>query len=191
MGGALSFAAAVLSQNISAAAPFYGIPNNTVADLLQIRIPVQSHFGELDTSVGFSSPADYNALNESLANAGVPHEMYTYNAGHAFTNVNNQNYNPEATKLALSRVYEFMRLHLTEGEKVTFPSENVLGDGQGVLIGDPKTTPRGLIVIHEIWGLNEQIQEQGAQIAKEGGFTVLVPDMYRGKVKLLISCILE
>jgi len=112
MGGALSFAAAVLSQNISAAAPFYGIPNKTVADLLQIRIPVQSHFGELDTSVGFSSPADYNALNESFVNAGVPHEMYTYNAGHAFTNVNNQNYNPEATKLAFSRVYELMREHL-------------------------------------------------------------------------------
>jgi|SRR6218665_630342 len=72
----------------------------------------------------------------------------------------------------------------TVGKKVTFPSKNELGDGQGVLIGDPKTTPRGLIVIHEVWGMNEQIQEQGAQIAKEGGFTVLVPDMYR-KVNLI------
>jgi len=112
MGGALSFAAAVLSQNISAAAPFYGIPNKTVADLLQIRIPVQSHFGELDTAVGFSSPAEYNALNETLAKAGVPHKMYTYHAGHGFTNVNSQRYSSEATKLALSRVYEFMQKHL-------------------------------------------------------------------------------
>ena len=77
------------------------------------------------------------------------------------------------------------------GKKVTFASKNALGDGHGVLIGDPKTTPRGLIVIHEWWGMNEQIQEEGAHISKEGGFTVLVPDMYRGKVKLIsfLPCI--
>ena len=81
----------------------------------------------------------------------------------------------------------------TVGKKVTFASKNALGDGQGVLIGDPKTTPRGLIVIHEVWGMNDQIQEQGAQIAREGGFTVLVPDMYRGKVlfNLLSPSILQ
>ena len=72
------------------------------------------------------------------------------------------------------------------GKKVTFESTNALGDGHGVLIGDPKTTPRGLIVIHEWWGMNEQIQEEGAQIAREGGFTVLVSDMYRGKVRLIL-----
>jgi len=112
MGGALSFAAAVRCPEISAAAPFYGIPKPTLADLLQIRIPVQSHFGELDTAVGFSSPADYNALKEKLEKAGVAHEMHTYHAGHGFTNVNNPNHSAEATKLALSRVYEFMQKHL-------------------------------------------------------------------------------
>lgn len=71
------------------------------------------------------------------------------------------------------------------GKRVTFQSKNALGDGHGVVIGDPQAAPRGLIVIHEWWGMNEQIQEEGAQIAKEGGFTVLVPDMYRGKVKLI------
>ena len=70
-------------------------------------------------------------------------------------------------------------------KKVTFASKNALGDGHGVLIGDPKTTPRGLIVIHEWWGMNEQIQEEGAQIAREGGFSVLVLDMYRGKVNII------
>src|SRR6218665_3793785 len=112
MGGALSFAAAVRCPEISAAAPFYGIPKPELADLLQIHIPVQSHFGELDEVVGFSSPADYSALKEKLTKAGVPHEMHTYNAGHGFTSVINQNYSSEATKLALSRVYEFMHKHL-------------------------------------------------------------------------------
>lgn len=112
MGGALSFAAAARCPEISGAAPFYGIPNPSLADLTQIRIPVQSHFGELDDVAGFSSPADYNALKEKLAKAGVQHEMYTYPAGHGFTNVNNPNHSSEATRLAFSRVYEFMQKHL-------------------------------------------------------------------------------
>ena len=116
MGGAISFAAAVRSPEISAAAPFYGIPKSSIANLLEIRIPVQSHFGELDTAVGFSSPADYNALNETLAKPGVAHEMHTYHAGHGFTNGNNQQYSSEATKLALSRVYEFMQKHLWDAK---------------------------------------------------------------------------
>ena len=42
-------------------------------------------------------------------------------------------------------------------QKVTFPSDNVSGDGQGVMIGDPQSHPKGLIVLHEWWGLNEQV----------------------------------
>lgn len=114
MGGALSFAAAVRCPEISAAAPFYGIPRpNLPADLTKIQIPVQSHFGEKDEAVGFSSPADYNALKEKLSAAGVQHEMFTYPAGHGFTNVNNPNYSADATRLALSRVYDFMRRNLS------------------------------------------------------------------------------
>lgn len=39
----------------------------------------------------------------------------------------------------------------------------------------------GLIVVHEWWGLNENIRAMGARFAQEG-FTVLVPDLYGGKV---------
>lgn len=69
-------------------------------------------------------------------------------------------------------------------KKVKFPSANALGDGEGVLIGDPSVYPRGLIVIHEWWGLTQQIQDEGAQIAHDGGLTVLVLDVYRGKVAI-------
>ncbi|MBX7192985.1 MAG: dienelactone hydrolase family protein [Sandaracinaceae bacterium] len=39
----------------------------------------------------------------------------------------------------------------------------------------------GLIVVHEWWGLNDGIQALGARLAAEG-FTVLVPDLYAGRV---------
>ena len=117
MGGALSLAAAVLCPSISAAAPFYGIPKPDTAgltelDVTKIKAPVQGHFAELDEAVGFSSPTEYNALKDKMAAAGAPFEMFTYHAGHGFTNPNNKNYDKEATKLALGRVYEFMAKNL-------------------------------------------------------------------------------
>ncbi|KAK2154087.1 hypothetical protein LSH36_277g03042 [Paralvinella palmiformis] len=69
-----------------------------------------------------------------------------------------------------------------QGSYVTFPSANKAGPGCGMLFGDPKICPLGLIVIHEWWGMNDQIKTEGAMMAKDGNFTVLVPDYYRGKV---------
>ena len=59
MGGALSFAAAVThgTDLISAAVPFYGIPDQSKFKLEEIKIPVQAHFGKEDTVKGFSSPS--------------------------------------------------------------------------------------------------------------------------------------
>ena len=41
-------------------------------------------------------------------------------------------------------------------EKVTFHSENALGDAAGVKIGN-SACGKGVIVIHEWWGVNEQV----------------------------------
>ncbi|XP_063419361.1 protein usf-like [Mytilus trossulus] len=65
--------------------------------------------------------------------------------------------------------------------KVTFKSENKLGDCPGVVTGDPAVTKKGLVVIQEWWGMNEQIIQEAALIAKSG-FVTLNPDLYRGKV---------
>ena len=65
--------------------------------------------------------------------------------------------------------------------KVSFKSENKLGDCPGVMVGDPKTTKKGVIVIQEWWGMNNQIIEEAALISKSG-FVTLTPDLYRGKV---------
>ena len=39
----------------------------------------------------------------------------------------------------------------------------------------------GVVVVHEQWGVNEQIRHFAERLANEG-FRVLVPDLYRGKV---------
>jgi len=112
MGGALSFKAAALCPEISAAAPFYGIPRDDKDELTRIQTPVQAHFAEKDDIVGVSSPADYGPLSERLAAAKVPYEVFIYPAGHGFTNPNNPTYSAECTALAFERLYEFMKKHL-------------------------------------------------------------------------------
>ena len=113
MGGALSLAAAaLLPEEISAAAPFYGIPRSDLCDVGKIKAPVQAHFGSKDTLEGFSSPKDAKALAEKFDAAGVSYELHMYDTGHAFTNPTNPNYTKEICDLALGRMVDFMKKHL-------------------------------------------------------------------------------
>lgn len=66
--------------------------------------------------------------------------------------------------------------------KITFKSSNCAGDGLGVLLGDPAVWRRGVIVLHEWWGLTRQIEEEAQLIASQGQMTALVVDVYRGRV---------
>ncbi|KAJ8321855.1 hypothetical protein KUTeg_000326 [Tegillarca granosa] len=111
MGGALSLAAASMISEIDAAAPFYGIPGPDF-DLSKIRVPLQCHFGKLDTIEGFSSPKDYNQLKGKCSNA-KKFDLFEYDAGHAFTNETSENYNPESCELALNRLVKFMKENLS------------------------------------------------------------------------------
>lgn len=114
MGGALSFAAAAKCPEVSASAPFYGIPSTELADLTKISVPLQAHFGKKDDVKGFSSPDDYLPLKEKLEKAGVKAEFFEYDAGHAFTNKSGPlgNYNEEYCKQAFGRVYKFFQDNL-------------------------------------------------------------------------------
>merc|ERR1712150_319186 len=62
---------------------------------------------------------------------------------------------------------------------VSCPSKNAKGACPAELI-DLKSK-MGLIVLQEWWGLNDQIKAEAALICKMGGFTTIVPDLYRGK----------
>ena len=112
MGGALSLASAALVPEISASAPFYGIPGEALCDVSKIMIPLQCHFGELDTLVGFSSPKDVETLKGKLEAGGVNFELHMYQADHAFTHKGGANYNEEVSELALQRMIDFMKKNL-------------------------------------------------------------------------------
>lgn len=60
-------------------------------------------------------------------------------------------------------------------------------DGKTVpgYLAEPKAAPgsRGIVVIQEWWGLNDQIKGVAEKLAGEG-YRALVPDLYRGKVTL-------
>ncbi|XP_033727156.1 protein usf-like [Pecten maximus] len=112
MGGALSLAAAALVPEIQAAAPFYGISGDGLADLSKITIPLQCHFGANDAVEGFSCPKSQAKLKEKLDRGGVKYEFHSYQAGHAFTNPTSDNYNKECCDLAIGRMVEFMTKNL-------------------------------------------------------------------------------
>lgn len=111
MGGALSLAAAALVPEISAAAPFYGIPDPRLANMSTIKIPVQCHFGKLDRS-NTANIAEYTKLRQQLDAGDVNYEFYEYEAGHAFTNPHSRNYNESIAELSIGRMIDFMKKHL-------------------------------------------------------------------------------
>ena len=68
-------------------------------------------------------------------------------------------------------------------ERITFSSENsALGDCPAVLTGNFDNTTKGLVVLQEWWGMNEQIVEEASRISEQGNLVTIVPDLYRGKV---------
>ena len=108
----MSLAAAALVPEISAAAPFYGIPPPWLANVSTIKIPVQCHFGSQDKS-NTANPTAYGELRDLLDAGRVDYEFYEYDAGHAFTNPNSANFNKTIAELSVGRMIDFMKKHLT------------------------------------------------------------------------------
>eukprot|EP00270_Netrium_digitus_P016132 TRINITY_DN574_c0_g1_i1.p1 TRINITY_DN574_c0_g1~~TRINITY_DN574_c0_g1_i1.p1 ORF type:complete len:241 (-),score=83.84 TRINITY_DN574_c0_g1_i1:339-1061(-) len=120
MGGALAVASAVKVEAISAVVSFYGTPPDVLADATQAKVPVQAHFGELDSFEGFSDVKAAKALGEKLAASGIPHEIHLYpGQGHAFMATSPEavkrkegqgfaKHDQEAVELAWSRVGEWL-----------------------------------------------------------------------------------
>lgn len=85
MGGALTLAALSANCGADAGVNFYGIPDQSVFPLDNIAVPVMCHYGKEDQLVGFSDPASYEKLKETMAASGKA-EFYAYDAGHGFVN---------------------------------------------------------------------------------------------------------
>lgn len=69
------------------------------------------------------------------------------------------------------------------GKQIRFISDGV--EVQGYMAYPGRKAP-ALIVLHEWWGLNDQIKGMVDSLAK-GGFVTLAPDLYRGKVATTVE----
>jgi len=107
MGGALTVIAAVHVPEVDAAVCWYGIPPAEAADPAKIRVPFQGHFANQDD---WCTPAAVDALEAGLVKAGVLHEVYRYDAQHAFMNeARPEVYDADAAELAWQRTADFLQ----------------------------------------------------------------------------------
>lgn len=109
MGGALTVLAAVYAKAADAAVCWYGVPPEEAADTRTISMPFQGHFALEDTAF---PPAQVDALEARLKEGNVAHEIYRYQAQHAFGNETGAHYNADAANLAWERSTAFLARHL-------------------------------------------------------------------------------
>ena len=105
MGGALTIAAAVHVPEFAAGVCFYGIPQKAFADPAKIRMPLQGHFANKDD---WCTPAAVDDLERTLKTAGVRHEIYRYEAAHAFANERSAAYDVACANKAWERMAAFL-----------------------------------------------------------------------------------
>lgn len=108
MGGTWSLNAS-LATKIDATVIFYGWVVRPVADYAPLQGAVLAHFGAQDAFVPQESAGQ---LEAALSEAKKPHEVYSYEAGHAFLREGGPHYDAAAAKLAWERTDAFLRLHL-------------------------------------------------------------------------------
>lgn len=109
MGGALTVLAAVYAKAADAAVCWYGVPPEEAADTRTISMPFQGHFALEDAVF---PPDQVDALEARLKEGNVAHEIYRYQAQHAFGNETGAHYNADAANLAWERSTAFLARHL-------------------------------------------------------------------------------
>ncbi len=102
---------------VSATVIYYGELNSDPTRLAKLQGPVLGIFAKKD---GWITPQLVEAFKVGLEQAGIPHEIYTYDADHAFANPSGKHFDESAYKDAWAKTLEFLgkTLHNTaEGEK--------------------------------------------------------------------------
>lgn len=101
MGGTFALRAACLNAALAASAPFYGdIPEDEV--LAQLKVPTLFVAGERD---GWITPEKVEGLKDAARRYGLPVEVVSYDADHAFfNNTRPEVYHAEAAADAWARV---------------------------------------------------------------------------------------
>src|ERR1700730_3151149 len=109
MGGALTIAAAVHVPEVDAAVCLYGIPPKDFADPAKIRVPFQGHFANQDD---WCTPAAVDELERALKAADIKHEIYRYDAAHAFANERSAAYDVACANQAWDRMSAFLKANI-------------------------------------------------------------------------------
>jgi carboxymethylenebutenolidase len=109
MGGALTIAGAEHIPEVAAGVCFYGIPPRGFADPARIRVPLQCHFANQDD---WCTPAAVDDLEKVLKGAGIKHEIYRYDAAHAFANERSAVYDVACANQAWERMATFLKAQI-------------------------------------------------------------------------------
>ena len=110
LGGVVSIIAAAKISELSASAPFYGIPPENVCKPADVKIPLQGHFALKDTWI---TPPMVDTFEAGLKAAGKTFEIHRYDADHAFVNEQRAPvHDRQAAELAWDRSVAFFKKHL-------------------------------------------------------------------------------
>ena len=109
-GGTWSLNTALaLPTQLDAAVIYYGGQITTDREE-SLQMPIQGHFGALDTRPSPETVQEFEAVLDDL---GKTAQIYIYEgANHAFANPSGTRYNPEAAELAWERTIDFFNQHL-------------------------------------------------------------------------------
>jgi carboxymethylenebutenolidase len=110
-GGVTFFCAVALSDQIAAAAGFYGmVPNEWLERIDEIRVPLMLFFGGLDPFIPLGRVAQ---VKSRLADAGKDAQIEVYReADHGFFCDERDSYDPDAAADAWHKLTEFFARHL-------------------------------------------------------------------------------
>ncbi len=104
-GGGWSLRAS-LAVPVDGTVIYYGRVPGDPDELAQLRGPVLGHFATRDQVIDRAMVEDFA---RGLEAAGIPHEIFWYDAGHAFANPTGANHDGEDARLAWARTLEFLR----------------------------------------------------------------------------------
>ena len=111
LGGSWSLNTALaLPTQLDAAVIYYGGLVTEGDQLEPLQMPIQGHFGALDTR---PSPDTVREFERVLKDLGKTAQIYIYDdANHAFANPSGNRYNPDAAELAWERTVNFLNQYL-------------------------------------------------------------------------------
>ena len=109
MGGALTIASTVHIPECSAGICFYGIPPKEFSDPKDIRVPFQGHFANQDD---WCTPTAVDEVENTLQKSTITHEIFRYDAAHAFFNEQSDAYDVSAQRDAWTRLTIFLEQQL-------------------------------------------------------------------------------